>query len=150
MTVAEAAVKYVRVHAPPRYSGPYKPEETPYMIEPQNLLTSRDHTSIVFCGPSQTGKTEALIINGCAYLVKCNPMDVILFGPSQSAARDFSKRRIDRMHRHSKKAGAQLLEGRHNDNVFDKHYKSGMMLTLSRPSINRSRLACSDARKPSK
>ena len=136
LTVAEAAVKYVRVHAPPRYSGPYKPEETPYMVEPQNLLTSRDHTSIVFCGPSQTGKTEGLIINGCAYLVKCNPMDVILFGPSQSAARDFSKRRIDRMHRHSPYLRAELLAGQHADNTHDKTYRSGMMLSVSWPSGN--------------
>ena len=55
LTVAEAAVKYVRVHAPPRYSGPYKPDETPYMVEPQNMVMSREHTPVVFCGPSQTG-----------------------------------------------------------------------------------------------
>ena len=136
LTVAEAAVKYVRVHAPPRYSGPYKPDETPYMIEPQNMVMSREHTSVVFCGPSQTGKTEGLIINGCAYIVKCNPMDVIVFGPSQTAARDFSKRRIDRMHRHSEKLKSELLVGQHADNTHDKTYKSGMMLSISWPSGN--------------
>lgn len=136
LTVAEAAVKYVRVHAPPRYSGPYKPDETPYMVEPQNMVMSREHTSVVFCGPSQTGKTEGLIINGCAYIVKCNPMDVIVFGPSQTAARDFSKRRIDRMHRHSEKLKSELLVGQHADNTHDKTYKSGMMLSISWPSGN--------------
>ena len=56
LTVAEAAVKYVRVHAPPRYSGPYKPHETPYMVEPQNNVMSREFKSVIFCGPSQSGK----------------------------------------------------------------------------------------------
>ncbi len=106
------------------------------MIEPQNMVMSRDHTSVVFCGPSQTGKTEGLIINGCAYIVKCNPMDVIVFGPSQTAARDFSKRRIDRMHRHSKYLKAELLSGQHADNTHDKTYRSGMMLSISWPSGN--------------
>lgn len=136
LTVAEAAVKYVRVHAPPRYSGPYKPHETPYMVEPQNNVMSREFKSVIFCGPSQSGKTEGLIINGCAYIVMCNPMDVIVFGPSQSAARDFSKRRIDRMHRHSKDLRAQLVYGQHADNTHDKTYKSGMMLSISWPSGN--------------
>lgn len=136
LTVAEAARKYVKVHAPPRYSGPYKPEETPYMVEPQNMLMSRDHNSLIFCGPSQTGKTEGIIINGVAYLIKCNPMDVLLFGPSQSASRDFSKRRIDRLHRHSKDIRSEILVGQHADNTHDKTYKSGMMLSISWPSGN--------------
>lgn len=136
LTVAEAAVKYVRIHAPPRYSGPYKTDETPYMVEPQNMVMSRDHTSVIFCGPSQTGKTEGVIINTCAYIVKCNPMDVIIFGPSQGAARDFSKRRIDRMHRHSPYLKAELLSGQHADNTHDKTYRSGMMLSISWPSGN--------------
>ena len=136
LTVAEAAAKYVKVHAPPRYSGPYKPHETPYMVEPQNMLMSRDHKSLVFCGPSQSGKTEGIIINGCAFIVKCNPMDVIVFGPSQSAARDFSKRRIDRLHRHSPELKAEMLVGQHADNTHDKTYRSGMMLSISWPSGN--------------
>lgn len=83
-----------------------------------------------------THNTEGIIINGCAYIVKCNPMDVIVFGPSQSAARDFSKRRIDRMHRHSKDLKSELLVGQHADNTHDKTYKSGMMLSISWPSGN--------------
>ena len=61
---------------------------------------------------------------------------MILYNPSQAAARDFSKRRVDRLHRYSKDIGAELLPGQHSDNTFDKFYKSGMMFTLSWPSIN--------------
>lgn len=136
LTVAEASRKYVKVHAPPRYSGPYKPDETPYMIEPMNMLMSREHKSVIFSGPSQSGKTEGLLLGGSAYIIKCNPMDVIIFGPSQSAARDFSKRRIDRLHRHSRELKAELLVGQHADNTHDKTYRSGMMLSISWPSGN--------------
>lgn len=83
-----------------------------------------------------THNTEAIILNTAAYIIKCKPMDVLLFGPSQSAARDFSKRRIDRMHRHSPLIGEQVLPGQHADNTHDKTYKSGMMLSVSWPSIN--------------
>lgn len=136
LTVSQAAAKYRKLHNPPKYSGPYKNDETPYMVEPQDMTMSREHTSVVFVGPSQSGKTEAVILNTCAYIVKCNPMDAIIFGPSQTAARDFSKRRIDRMHRHSKDLSVELLSGQHADNTHDKTYRSGMMLSISWPSSN--------------
>ena len=61
---------------------------------------------------------------------------MILYQTSQATARDFSKRRIDRLHRHTQKAGEQLQARKDADNTFDKFYRTGMMLTLSWPSIN--------------
>lgn len=136
LTVTEAAEKYVYLKNPPAYEGPYVASKTPYMVEPQNITQSRDFTSMVFCGPSQTGKTEAVILNVWAFHVKCNPVDMILYAPSQSAARDFSKRRIDRMHRNSKVIGVELLVGQHADNTHDKTYKSGIIGSIAWPSIN--------------
>jgi phage terminase large subunit GpA-like protein len=136
LTVSEAAEKYVYLNNAPSYIGPYKNDETPYMIEPMNLAMSRDYTSLVFVGPAQSGKTQAIILNVIAYVIMCNPMDVVLYHMTQSAARDFSKRRIDRMHRHSKLIGAELQSGQHADNTHDKTYKSGMMLSVSWPSIS--------------
>lgn len=136
LTVAEAAFKYVHLSDPPKYDGPYLPNETPYMIEPMNLSVSRDHTAIIFCGPAQSGKTQGIVLNVMAYFIMCNPMDIILYHMSQRAARDFSIRRIDRMQRHSKHIKSQVREGEHADNVHDKRYLSGMMLSISWPSIN--------------
>lgn len=136
LTVCEAAVKYRTVYSPPKYIGPYLPNETPYMVEPQNNTMSRDYKSLIFCGPSQSGKTDGVLLNTVTYIVKCNPMDAIIFGPSQSAARDFSKRRIDRLHRHSPDIGSELLVGQNADNTHDKTYKSGMMLSIAWPSGN--------------
>lgn len=99
-------------------------------------VASESHLYLAGRQMAPTHNTEGLIINGCAYIVKCNPMDVIVFGPSQTAARDFSKRRIDRMHRHSENLKSELLVGQHADNTHDKTYKSGMMLSISWPSGN--------------
>lgn len=136
LTVSEAAEKYVKLNNAPSYIGPYLNDETAYMREPMDMTMSRDHTSVVFVGPAQSGKTQGIVLNTMAYIIKCNPMDVILYHMSQSAARDFSKRRIDRMHRHSEEIGSELLHGQHADNTHDKTYKSGMLLSVSWPSIN--------------
>lgn len=135
LTVTEAAHKYVTLRNPPRYEGPYLPELTPYMVEPQNMTQSPDHTALIFCGPAQTGKTEALILNTWAYHVKCNPMDMLLYGPSQTAARDFSMRRIDRLHRNSPAIG-QEVPSRSDDNTHDKTYRSGIIGSILWPSPN--------------
>ncbi len=136
VTVAEAAEKYRYLNNAPTYIGPYKNDETPYMREPMDMTQSRDHTAVVFCGPAQSGKTEAVVLNTIAYLIKCNPMDAILYHMTQAAARDFSKRRVDRMHRHSPEIGEQVIKGHHADNTHDKSYQSGMLLTISWPSIS--------------
>lgn len=83
-----------------------------------------------------THNTEALILNWLAYSIRVDPMDMLIYNPTGANARDFSKRRIDRMHRHSPEIGAQLVQRRDADNTFDKHYISGMMATLSWPTVS--------------
>lgn len=136
LSVSDAAEKYVYLHNPPAYIGPYENDTAPYMREPMDTFASRHHTSLIFCSSAQSAKTQGLVLNTLAYTIKCNAVDVILYNPSQSAARDFSKRRVDRLHRHSKDIGIELLPGQHSDNTFDKFYKSGMMFTMSWPSVN--------------
>lgn len=136
LTVAEASEKYVWLHNPPVHDGWYGNDMAPYMVEPMNMTTSRYHKGVVFAGPAQSAKTQSLVLNTIAYTIKCDPKDTILYEKSMAAARDFSKRRLDRMHRHSKAIGAELSPGQHSDNTFDKLYKSGMMLSVSWPAIN--------------
>lgn len=135
MTVAEAAAKYRYVNQPGAYVGPWQNSTTPYMVEPMNLINSRHYDKMALVAPAQTGKTDALIINGIAFSVKVDPMDVMVFCPTSTAARDFSMRRVDRLHRHSKDVGAMLMKSRDADNKFDKHYTTGTILTLSYPSV---------------
>jgi phage terminase large subunit GpA-like protein len=61
---------------------------------------------------------------------------MILYQTSQSVARDFSRRRVDRLHRHSPEVGKRVMRRSDADNTFDKHYTSGMIYTLSWPTIN--------------
>lgn len=135
MTVAQAAEKYRYVNQPGAYVGPWLNATTPYMVEPMNTFASRVFSKMAFSGPAQTGKTDALILNGAAYSIRVDPMDTMIFCPTSTAARDFSMRRIDRLHRHSPEVGKMLLKNRDADNKFDKHYITGMILTLSYPSV---------------
>src|SRR3546814_4902457 len=55
---------------------------------------------------------------------------MIIYSPTFTAARDFSMRRVDRLHRHTEEVGKALVKNKDSDNKFDKHYQNGMLLTL--------------------
>lgn len=133
LTVSQAAEKYRYVNQPGAYVGQWDNTTAPYMVEPMDTYASTDYQGMVFVGPAQSGKTDALIINTAAYSIKVDPMDTMIVCPTQSAARDFSMRRIDRLHRHSEEVGAMLLPTADADNKFDKQYRTGMILSLSWP-----------------
>lgn len=133
LTVSEAASKYRYVYEPGAYVGPWLNSTVPYMREPMDTFTSRVYSGEVMVAPAQCGKTDSLVINTVAYSVKVEPLDMMVVCPTNTAARDFSIRRIDRLHRHSEAIGAMLVPGSSNDNTFDKSYRSGMLLTLSWP-----------------
>lgn len=135
LTVSQAAERYRVLNNPGAYVGPWLNETTPYLVEPMDVLTSMDYTGMCFVGPAQTGKTD-MVVNWIGYSAKCDPADMMVIQTAQNTARDFSMRRIDRLHRHSPEIGELLVKRRDADNTFDKHYKSGMMLTLAWPSIN--------------
>ena len=132
-TVAEAASKYRVVNSPGAYVGPWFNSTTPYMVEPMNVFGSTEFTGMIFVGPAQSAKTDGLIINTTLYSIKIDPMDMMIVCPTNTAARDFSMRRIDRLNRYSPEVGKMLLPGADNDNKFDKLYNTGMMLSLSWP-----------------
>lgn len=134
-TVAKAAELYRFVNQPGAYVGKWFNSTTPYMVEPMNMLADRRYNKMAFVGPAQSGKTDALIINGIVYSVKVDPLDTAVFCPTLAAARDFSMRRVDRLHRHSPEVGRMLMKNRDADNKFDKHYTSGIILTLTYPSV---------------
>lgn len=133
LTVSEAAEKYRYVNQPGAYVGPWMNSTTPMMVEPMDVFTSREYNGEVFVGPAQSGKTDSLIINTVAYTIKVEPMDTMIVCPTMTAGRDFSIRRIDRLHRHSEQIGEMMLKGADFDNKFDKQYRNGMLLTISWP-----------------
>jgi phage terminase large subunit GpA-like protein len=134
LTPSESAAKYVYIKVEGAWDGLYSNDQAPYMIEPQDTFVSRVFNGMIFVGPAQCGKTQSLILNTVAYSIKVDPMDMIIYCPTSAAARDFSMRRIDRLHFNSPDIGNLLRPDRDADNVFDKHYKTGMILTMSHPS----------------
>ena len=134
LTVSQAAEKYRRLNNPGSYVGPWKNRTVPYMVEPMDVLGAREYTACIFVGPAQSAKTE-MLINWHAYGVTCDPADFLLYQTSQAVARDFSRRRIDRLHRASPDVGERLIKRGDADNTFDKFYSNGTMLTLSWPTI---------------
>jgi len=134
LSVADAAEKYRYVNQPGSYVGQWKNATVPYMVEPMNTVSSRWFDGMIFVGPAQSGKTDSLLINaGVLYSAVVDPIDTMIVCPSQTAARDFSIRRIDRLHRHSTSVGTLLAARADADNKFDKQYRNGMLLTLSWP-----------------
>jgi phage terminase large subunit GpA-like protein len=136
MTVAEWAEDTRYINQPGAYVGDWSNDTTPYMVEPADVLTSPAFKGCVFAGPAQCAKTDALIVNWVGYSATTDPQDLIVYSPTFTAARDFSMRRIDRLHRHTKEVGAALVKDKDGDNKFDKHYKNGMLLSLSYPSVS--------------
>ena len=136
LRVSEAARQYVKLRLPGGYAGPLDPDLTPYMIEPMDLLASREYSAVVFVGPAQSGKTAALVDGWMAYMVKCDPSDMTIVQTSQVTARDYSKRRVDRMHRHSDALRLEMSPRGRDDNTYDKHYRAGNILSIGWPSIS--------------
>lgn len=136
LTVTDIAKNFVVIKRLGSRSGHWDEKSTPYMVEPQNLLSSRELAALIFCGPSQSGKTESLILNWIAYCVIQDPMDCILYSPTQQAARDFSIRRIDRLNFNSPKIRERLMKSKTGDNKQNKIYSSGMILSLSWPTVS--------------
>lgn len=135
LTVSQAAEKYRKLNNPGAYVGDWKNETTPYLVEVMDVLSSPLYTGMIFAGPAQCGKTD-IFLNWLTHTVICDPADMMLIQTSQTTARDFSMRRIDRLHRHSKDVGRRLIQRRDADNTYDKQYANGMMVTLSWPTIN--------------
>lgn len=60
LTVAQAAEKYRYLNNPGSYVGYWDNTIAPYLVEPMEVLTSLDHTGMIFAGPARTGKALPL------------------------------------------------------------------------------------------
>lgn len=135
LTVSQWAQEDRYINQPGAYVGPWKNDTVPYMVEPMDVLTDPNFSGEIFVGPAQCAKTDALIINPIGFSATVDPMDMIVYCPTHAAARDFSIRRVDRLHRHSKTVGEAVLKAKDADNRTDKQYSNGMMLSLAHPSV---------------
>lgn len=132
LNVVEAAQRYHMINRPGDYVGPWSLVRTPYLQEPQEVLTSLDYTGMIFVGPARTGKS-LMALNWIGHTALTDPSDFMMVHMAQHTAREWSKADLDRMFRYSPELQALLRPGRQNDNTFDKEFKSGMRLTVTWP-----------------
>ena len=132
--VATAVEENVMIATPGGYAGPWDRSTTPYMVEPMNLLSSREHHSIIFAGPARTGKTQGLIDGGIGYIVSSDPSDALVVHMTEEAARRYSRLRVKRMLSNSPNLRKMMSPLTNDDNVLGKYFKNGTALILAWPS----------------
>jgi phage terminase large subunit GpA-like protein len=144
VSVSQGAQSALMIRQPGGYSGAWSPTETPYMIEPMNMLASRAHEAVCFVGPARTGKTMGLLDGWVSHCVTNDPGDMLITQMSQDKAREFSKTRIDRAIRNSPLLRELMSTRGHDDNTHDKLFRHGMWLKIGWPSA--SQMSSSDYR----
>jgi phage terminase large subunit GpA-like protein len=114
----------------------YSPELTPYIVKAMDCLASRKYDAVVFVGPARTGKTNGLIDGWVSYVISSDPGDMLIVQISEEKAREFSKKRIDRMLRNSPELAALMSPHGHDNNVHDKTFRAGNYLGIKWPTVN--------------
>ncbi|MDQ0317713.1 phage terminase large subunit family protein [Amorphus orientalis] len=135
LTVSDAAAKYRKIYNPGSYVGPWDNDFAPYLIEPMDVLTSLDHTAMIFAGPARCGKTD-IFFNWLTHTSICDPADMMLVHMSQGTARDWSMSDLRRVFRYTPALGEKVLPGRQNMNVHDIRFLAGTRLLVKWPTIN--------------
>ena len=130
----EAAEKHRYVNNQVRV-GKYRSDETPYVVDPCNCMTSGEFDSVVFVGPAQTGKTE-MVFNLLTHTAIYAPRDMMIIEASQSRSRDFSIRRLKKFLRETEDVDKIVLPGKQNRSIYNILFESGMILTMSWPTVN--------------
>jgi phage terminase large subunit GpA-like protein len=134
LSVAEGAAQALVMKRPGDAATPWSATDTPYMVEPMNMLASRHHAATAFVGPAQSGKTAGLLEGWMAHAVTNDPGDMLIVQMTEAKAREYSKQRIDRALRHSPKLAA-LMGTATQDNTHDKSFRHGMWLRIAWPTV---------------
>lgn len=119
----------------PTYSGRWRNDFAPYMVEPSRMTNSRRYSSVVFSGPARTVKTDALVLNTFGHRVACMPRDVLIVAPTKDAAREFSITKLDTFIRANPAVERRQQAGRGTDNIFDKRFLGNMRVRIGWPVI---------------
>lgn len=135
LNVWEAAEKYRWLNNPGAYVGEYKADMTPYLKEPMEMLSSLEHSGMIFVGPAQSAKSE-MSLNWLLHSTVCDPADYMHIDKGQFDARDFYNRRVERLYRDTPEMKKRLLPGQKGSSTYVSKFLSGMMFTLSWPSVN--------------
>lgn len=133
ISVSEASERHRRLSNPGAYSGPWRNDMAPYMVQPMDRAVARSVEMSVWIGPTQFGKTEGFL-NILAHGIKYRPADALVFQPTQSLALDFAERRIEnKMLDVSPDLRAEIGADRSDDKRLTKTFRNGMMVSVAWP-----------------
>lgn len=136
ISVAQGASEALVIKQPGAPGGPWSAAETPYMVEPMNMLASRKHEAVVFVGPARTGKTAGLLLGWMAHNVVNDPGDMLFIQMTKDKAREFSKTDVDRAIRNSPKVAGMRGTRAIDSNTFDSMFRHGMFLRIAWPTVS--------------
>ncbi|MEN9317367.1 MAG: hypothetical protein RIS35_3760 [Pseudomonadota bacterium] len=135
-SVADAAAKFLIVKQPGMAGGPWSATETPYMVEPMDMLASRRHEAVCFAGPARVGKTLSLLLGWMAHAVVCDPGDFLFLSMTQDKAREFSKTDLARAIDNSPAIKEMLSSSSADRNTHDIMFKHGMWVRVAWPTVS--------------
>lgn len=133
VSVSKGAGEILVIKRPGGASGFWSAAETPYMVEPLDMLASRRHSAVCFAGPAQSGKTAAFGEAWMAHNVVNDPGDTLIIQMTQDKAREYSKQRVDRAIRNSPRLHDMRSALSRDDNLHDKQFRNGMWLRIAWP-----------------
>ncbi|UYV20925.1 phage terminase large subunit family protein (plasmid) [Halomonas qaidamensis] len=114
----------------------WKPDKTPYMIEPMDCMGSRMYDAVIFVGPARTGKTIGLVDGFICYKIINDPGDGLVVQITEAKASEYSKKRLQRSFNASPELLKRLSPRGHDNNVHDIIFRAGNMLAIKHPSKN--------------
>lgn len=134
VSVSECAERHRRLRNVGSYVGPWRNDLAPHLVEIQDKTTARDVSTLVYTGPPQfSGKSE-VCLNIVAHAAKYAGRDILLFQPTEDLARDFGKRRVRaKLFDVSPDLAGCIAEERGADNILEKRFRNGALLTISHP-----------------
>lgn len=128
--------KHYKVETPGVGIDYWKPEETPYMIEPIDLITRRGQRLLIFVGPQRTGKSLALVNGIVVYKIRTDPVDMMVIRSSTSNANKWSKTELSRSFANNTWLKRKLGPLPRDDGVLMKRMRAGTALIVSWPSAS--------------
>lgn len=130
VTPTDAAERYVRVETRGVWQG-FDRDVTPYMVEPNDTSQSRLFKGGAFVGPSQSGKTMALITTGL-HPVTCDPGPVLIIHMDRPSRDRWVEESLNPVIRNSPDLRDRLGQSRDDDTFSRKRFR-GMRMMLGYP-----------------
>ncbi len=105
--------------------GLYRPEITPYLVEPQNCISDPRVVEVVMMTSAQIAKTT-MLLNALGYYSDAEPSPILFLMPTEDFCKLFAKKRLDPMVRDSPVLSATYLPDGKQE-VLEKRFAGGFV-----------------------